>query len=315
MRALNKLKQDGFIYADSTRGTFVSENPPHLTRYALAFQARPVGKSSTGWNRFWRSLHRVAGEINAGDQSKVETFFDINSHTDEPDHRRLLGEVINERLAGAIFVGPVEVMSEQCMQISGLPIVAITAVPKDASYPRVYIDYQSFVTKACDYLASRGRRRVAVLCGYDDGFAGFQEAILARGMDTKPFWQLPFETTRPNAAFAATRLLLDAAHAERPDALVVCDDNMVESALAAVSDAGIQVPRDLEIVAHCNWQELLPTTLPIRRLGYDSNRVLRAAMNAIDSQRRGETHAAWVGIKAEFEDEIITGQRARGVLL
>src|SRR5207249_5277576 len=52
-RALDRLKQDGFVQTSGRNGTFVVEEPPHLTRYAVVFPSLPQG---TGWLRFWTAL-------------------------------------------------------------------------------------------------------------------------------------------------------------------------------------------------------------------------------------------------------------------
>lgn len=303
MRAMSRLKREGFICADSTRGTYVAERPPHLARYALAFQSHPGSTSGAGWNRFWKALINVVTEITPSEARQVALFFDVVDDNHSADYKRLVDDVIEDRLAGVIFVGPIGAMCAQLLQISGVPKVAISSVYEAFEYPRVYVDFDSFMEKACVYLASRGRKRVAVLTPYNSEYAVFERQIVKHGMTTKPFWQLPFVTTMPNAAFAATRLLLDSGHAERPDALVVCEDNMVESAMAAVVDSGMRVPQDLEIVTHCNWQAPVSTVLATRRLGFDAKAILDISMDSIDGQRKSKKPQLWTTVSATFENE------------
>ena len=62
-RVLRQLKNAGFVYASSTRGTFVVDRPPHSHRYALVFKQQP---DSPGWNWFWRMLANQAVVAAAG---------------------------------------------------------------------------------------------------------------------------------------------------------------------------------------------------------------------------------------------------------
>ena len=90
---------------------------------------------------------------------------------------------------------------------------------------------------------------------------------------------------------------------DRPDALIISDDNLVEHATAGIVAAGIGVPGDCAIVAHCNFPWPTPSALPMRRLGYDAREVIRVALESIDRQRRGEPAGTLV-VPARFEDEL-----------
>src|SRR5438045_9168784 len=54
-RALDRLIQDGFIYARGSMGTFVSERLPFVSNYRLVF---PFPESAaSNWICFWVALH------------------------------------------------------------------------------------------------------------------------------------------------------------------------------------------------------------------------------------------------------------------
>jgi DNA-binding LacI/PurR family transcriptional regulator len=106
----------------------------------------------------------------------------------------------------------------------------------------------------------------------------------------------------PETARNLIHLLMQGA--ERPDALLIADDNLVEHATAGLVAAGVRVPDDLEVVAHCNFPHPTPSVLPVRRLGYDAREVMKACVESIDIQRRDGKTAPTVTVKAVFEDEI-----------
>ena len=52
--------------------------------------------------------------------------------------------------------------------------------------------------------------------------------------------------------------------------------------------AGVSAPADLDVVAHANFPEVLPTPFPVMRVGFSIRQVLNTCMDSIDRQRRGE---------------------------
>ena len=70
-------------------------------------------------------------------------------------------------------------------------------------------------------------------------------------------------------------------------------------------DAGVKVPDELEVVAHCNFPWSTPSSIPVHRLGFDAREVLRAALNCIDAMGRRELVPSVTHIPARFENESI----------
>jgi len=61
---------------------------------------------------------------------------------------------------------------------------------------------------------------------------------------------------------------------ERPDALLVSDDDLLEAATQGVLDAGAGA--EVEVVSHANFPYPSTSLFPVKRLGFD----LRAALGA-----------------------------------
>src|SRR4051812_34234140 len=59
-RALQELQRDGFVRVSGRQGTFVSEEPPHLTNYALVF---PTVPGDATWSRFFATLNQEAASL------------------------------------------------------------------------------------------------------------------------------------------------------------------------------------------------------------------------------------------------------------
>jgi len=302
VRAIEQLKQQRFIYAASTRGTYVVDRPPHLFNYVLLFHDKPGHEE---WSQFYWALANQSVEIQEQRNCRITARYGVQNERDNDPHERLLREVATDQYAGVIFVGNPDRISTQCLMMSSLPKVAICGRSDRFQLPDVDIDRSSFVRKAVDFLASRGRRKIAVLSHYHDPvLKGLGEAIQQKGLEYRPHWMLPATALLPETANPIIRLLLSAAQPEQPDALIIANDNLVDEALAAVVALGKRVPEDLEIVTHCNWPTPKGHVIHTHRLGYDVRRMLRECIQVIDDWRAGKETPECVRTPALFENEL-----------
>ncbi|MEM1211557.1 MAG: GntR family transcriptional regulator [Planctomycetota bacterium] len=312
-KAVRQLKRDGFVYSRSTRGMYVSDHPPHLCRYALAFRHHP---QEPGWLRFWWALANQATAWNAQDtqaddapapdspsHSRIVPFFGVAGPEDNANHQKLLKEVEADRLAGIIFVGHPPEISPKLLEHPWLAKVAITTSPACHHLPRVFPDRQSFVDRSLEHLSQQRAQRVAVLTNGHPGFDAYDAAIADAGLQSQPHFRVAASLADPNSAKHIVQLLLDRPADQRPDALIITDDNLVESALAGVLASGLSMPQDLRVVAHCNWPIETRTRLPITRLGFDAAAVLRTAMQRVEALRHDRSVPDATPVPAVFEDQ------------
>ncbi len=302
-RALDRLISDGFVIPRGRHGTFVVDRPPHTCTYGLVIPRR---QGEDGWVRFWTALGNEAVALTRQGSVTVERYYGIDGHQDGDDWRRLLHDLSAQRLAGLLLATvPANGLSETLMMSADLPRIAITLRPERHDFTPLLLDTVSFVDRALEHLHSLGRTRIAMLGvpGHPPEFhKRFAEGLRRHGMNTRPFWFQQVTPSTPEPARNIAHLLLHPGQRDRPDALIITDDNLVEHATAGIISAGIHVPDDCALVAHCNFPWPTPSVLPARRLGYDAREVLRTAMNAIAAIRRGEAPGNLV-IPARFEDE------------
>jgi DNA-binding LacI/PurR family transcriptional regulator len=110
-------------------------------------------------------------------------------------------------------------------------------------------------------------------------------------------------TDFPMWAASSAQLMMRGPASERPDALIIQDDNHVEAATAGLRAAGVSVPNDLTVVAHANLPYAPRAHVPVQLLGYRIDRALRLCMEHIDAQRAGEHLPNVMTLEPEFEDE------------
>ncbi|MEX1015808.1 MAG: GntR family transcriptional regulator [Phycisphaeraceae bacterium] len=310
-RALDRLAAEGFIHARGRRGTYVAENPPHLSRYGLVFahhdsEARP-------WPRFWTALHNEAKRLEQSEPGREVTIFcDADPHGRSAEAQRLMRSVKAHRLAGLVFCfQPNWLSGTPALEESGVPRVAITHDSGLPGVTAIKLDTASLLDRALDVLAEQGRKRVAmVTVGSIYASAAdrerFHAGLADRGMSTQPYWYQVLDVNRPQWARECLHLLMNDGQKHRPDGVIIANDNLVEHASAGLIAAGVRVPEDASIVAHGNFPWPTPSVLPVTRLGFDAREVLRVCFDSIDAQRRGEAvepeAERWVKVK--FENEL-----------
>ncbi len=309
-QALDVLANDGFVLAKGTLGTFVVDSPPHLFRYALVFPRYPSDRVEP-WPRFWAALVNEAMVVERSSPRKVPVFYGLDGRTNTEEYHSLMREVRSHTLGGLIFATqPSAFAGSPLLETNGVPRVAIMRPGWESlGVAAVNLDDSSFVAKALDYLASRGRKRIALIATAGDQTrrAQFGPEMAARGLSGQPWWTQFVPIAPPECASQMAMLLAHPGQSERPDGVVIADDNLVESVTSGLMRVGIRVPDDMEIVGHCNFPWPTPSVVPVRRLGYDSMQTLGACIESIDAQRRGETPPA-VRIPALFEDEVKTSR-------
>lgn len=306
-RAVDQLARDGFVTCLQGRGTYVAENPPHLSNYALVF---PVCPNTGEWSRLYGALAGEAVRIERTQARTVGLFYDVAGHSDDEDYQKLLRETRARRVAGVIFATPPEsLVGMPLLEEPGTPLVAVMSQALAASMPHVAaisLDLDSFITKAMDYFVARGRRRVAVLMlpQGEPIVSRIDAAARQRGLMTRRRWYQSVQREFSGWARNCADLLMHGRPEERPDALFIVDDNLVEHAAAGLMDAGVKVPDELDVVAHCNFPWPMPSVVPVCRLGFDAREVMRQCIDLIDQQRRGEGHLHSKTISAVFESEL-----------
>ena len=183
----------------------------------------------------------------------------------------------------------------------GIPRAAITELELPG-IPRVFPELRGFLNRALDRLQQQGCRRVAIVAlgVFAAFFAHFQTQCRRRGMASRRHWELSLSLDQGESIRHCVHLLLQGPAGERPDGLVIADDNLVPQATAGIKDAGL-APAELAVIAHCNFPWPTPSAVPVTRLGYSAREILETCINLIEQQRRGEVPPSMTRVTAEFE--------------
>ncbi len=311
-RALERLAADGFVRARGKLGTHVCDTPPHLARYALVFPGHPPhNRDGHDVPRFWLVLANQAAVVAQARGLEIEVLYLPREQLDGPAAQALDRKIRAHLLAGLILGGPPGVYGNSFVlnEEPTLPRVAICQ--PDPHYPRVgsiRLAGEQLPRRAMQHLAAQGCRRAAVIANWGQGSDAFVSAAAQQGLTMPEHWVQFVSIATPEAAGNLVRLLLSHPD-DRPDGLFIADDNLVESVAGGLVRAGIRVPDDLRVLAHCNFPAPAPSVLPFVRLGYDAHAVVCAAVEAIDRARTGAA-AGVTDIPVVFEHELVTPSAA-----
>ena len=307
-RAVDILRRDGFVRVVARKATYVAEHLPNRFHFAMVFGSRPSPHGA--WNQFFQTLANAATHYDGSESEprRVSVHVGVDNHAGNREMKALLDAMRTQSLAGLIF--PEEPHGSGLAQTalitrSGVPRVAFCREPCAPEMAAVTFDAQAFRDKALDYLAAQGCRRIAIL----GNFASPQDeslmasSVQARGMVMRPHWFLTLPPERPECARKVAHLLLHPDQRERPDGLVIADDNLADYAQMGVVDSGIRVGEELHLVVHANFPSPAPNLLQARRLGYDAPTILAVCLASLDRLRAGATPDVRV-IEPVFDDEL-----------
>ncbi len=311
-RALDKMEADGFIRSEGRRGTFISSNPPCLSRYAIVFPFHIFSEKQAG--TFWQVLGRLATSRKMEDGKEFSLYMGLNGHIDEPDYKRLYQDLQSYRLAGIIFASGLHLFSntplyKEIFAQKGLPKVAFMSEAAYPTIPALTIDPDDFLRKALDLFQSRGCRRLAIvgtMSGEGDTETFHREPELPaeaerRGMELRPEWVQVMHYRLASRTRQLMRLMFQGPRNSRPDALLIWDSSLVPAATQGISELGL-TSKDITVVGHCNFPEAPKSMVPITFVGFNVNVFLDTCMNIMRRRKEGLSNLNLTMIPLELKE-------------
>lgn len=307
-KAQDALRQEGFVEAARRRGTFVAPRPPHLFHIGLTFDDNAADGRWFERTRFLYAIEREAAAISRATPWTIVPFTDVTRTrrtASEPSAMSDLNErVSRRRLAGVIVTNPYSLNADGFA--SDLPTVGFAGTHDPPTTCVVRLDPRRFIDRALGDLKSCGRKRVAMLTSSTAPQVKLDHlyrAAASRGLRAEAPWVQGVSLEEPHWALHAVRAIFMGRPSERPDALIVADEHLLEYALAGLDDQRVRVGRDVEVVTHCNFHWTPRPVSPVRRLGYATREVLEAAISLIVEHREtGQGRA--VALEPRFEEEL-----------
>jgi DNA-binding LacI/PurR family transcriptional regulator len=303
--AVDELVGSGFLTSRPGDGTYVVDNPPHLTRYAIVFPHEPAMESNTG-GLFQRAVYREAMRFIPTSTRRLEVFSGMHDDPDGGKARALSTAVENHEFAGLIFsTRPSLHMGTPAITHPGVPRVALSSTIAKAAIGYVSPDWEGFYTRAASELKSRGCKRVAVISTNPGAIADHrvETTLRRRGIETRPYWLQYHAAPLPQGVRNCVWLLLSARGKDRPDGLIVDNDHFAQDLLQGLSAAGATPGRDVHVVCHWNFSDAPPSP-GIRWLGFDSAMLIEKCVECLEGMREGSVpQDVQVTVPAVTEEE------------
>ncbi|WP_302116808.1 catabolite control protein A [uncultured Limosilactobacillus sp.] len=216
-----------------------------------------------------------------------------NSDSDDEKILKVVRNLLAKQVDGIIFMGH-DVSDELKNEFASTntPVVVAGSVVNDDSLPSVRIDYQAAAKEATAFLLKRGAEQVAYITGplrysinSGDRLSGYKNALADGNKDFDD--SLVIETDGSyQAGYAKAKEIIE----RGIKAAYVTDDSLAAGLLNGLTDAGIKVPDDFELVSSNDTKYtklvrpmITSITQPLYDIGAISMRLLTKLMDGDDS--------------------------------
>jgi DNA-binding LacI/PurR family transcriptional regulator len=276
-RVVALLREEGLVTDKGDRSLFVADQFPHHNRYLWITSEEP---GSREWTGFLSTLLSVIEHEETGITGTVVPLTGVDGRANNPSYQ-LLCEVLDQgSAAGLLLMNSATVYLLPALQDPGMPRVAISAPLPHAGL--LQLDFDGLIDRACRRVVEKGQR-IAVVSPHANNLVATEQRLHALGVQRERLWPLH---VGPIGSEHVTELLFD--RKERPDALFITDDNLIEPMLAGLERAKMRPGQDVYVLAHCNWPRPYGLDSGVEHIGFDVREVLVTCKNLIDAQRAGE---------------------------
>ena len=212
-----------------------------------------------------------------------------NSDGDSQKEVNVLNNLLAKQVDGVIFMGhhiTDEIRGE--FSRSKTPVVLAGSIDPDEQVGSVNIDYAEATKDAVSLLAQNGNKKIAFVSGAlidpingQNRLKGYKEALKANDLDYNEGLVFEAKYTFKDGLSLVDRILNSGA-----TAAFVTDDELAIGILDGLTDAGVNVPEDFEIITSNNSlltdvarPRLSSITQPLYDIGAVSMRLLTKMMN------------------------------------
>ncbi|HBC85315.1 MAG TPA: hypothetical protein DCZ94_00005 [Lentisphaeria bacterium] len=304
-RAINTLIDDGFLVSKGTFGTQVSTMPPHLFTYGLAI---PQPSTET-WDSFWLTMSDVAGKYDEEGNIRFNIYRGLVSEGRNSDYQKLVYDIESHCISGLVILGAGDIKEGKFIRKTAVPTVLFDEELKIPELSSVCCDYYSFLDKSIEYLSSKGRKNIALLVDikFPEGRINhFHKLIAERRLSSKPQWIQALGICRSSIPWVKglVNLMLQQIDGERPDGLIIANDNHLFSAVEGIVMSDLSIGQDIDVVAHANFPLIHPSPTGVERIGFDCRTLLSSCIENITEIRNGKKPGFVRKVHAVYEKDL-----------
>ena len=299
---LNHLKRDLYTVSVERSGTFVAERLPCRTRIGMVFRL------DENENEFWHKICQAAMRYNRT-HSDYEFIFFRSRILQVPlkeEYHELHDQLRRQMLASLFF--PFVPESKNLLSLLDefpeIPRILFGNQNRENEGPRVCLSPAQSVRLAMQHFKCEKICRVAAIAhGETPQLAHFLKEVENAGLQTRREWLVPVARDLDFAVENFTKLLLSLPPDRRPQGFYITDDHLLSRVQRAVIASGVRVPQELKLVCHTNFPDPTTPVLPVERVGYDVEAIVRAIIRLTDMHYAGVAEQKII-IPAEYERNV-----------
>jgi DNA-binding LacI/PurR family transcriptional regulator len=241
-RAVSELVEEGILYKNTTKGTFVSHSKmtPKITNNVGFFLDEGIkeGISSPYYSLIFNALEK---EVKKNGYNLV-----LFSEADS------LNPLNNQKkIDGVIICGFPRIENTIQELKRSLPIVLLDNLSTDKSIPSVTLDNFNGCSEAAHYLWGLGHRRIGFITGLMDSdicherLAGYTSTLVAQGVKVDDSLIFKGDYSYESGEAAAKYFL---SRKNPPTAIMCANDSMAIGVMKVVRENGFRVPDDISVI-------------------------------------------------------------------
>jgi DNA-binding LacI/PurR family transcriptional regulator len=279
-KAIAELVEDGLLYKQNTKGTFVSHKKLNskITRNIGFFLDEDIkeGISSPYYSLVFKSL-----ELEASANGYNLLFF-----SDFDD----LNPLKSQKKVDGVVICCFPRIEDKIQEIKKyVPIVLLDNLSADKSIPSVVVDNFNGCIQSVDYLLTLGHRRIGFISGLLDSdvckerLHGYQTALNRFGVAEDADLVFNGDYSCESGELGGQYFT---ALPQPPTAIMCANDSMAIGAMKTIQESGFRIPDDVSIIgfddilmASKMFPTLTTNAAPIKKIAHKAIEILISEMN------------------------------------
>lgn len=295
--ALQTLTKEKLLVPRGRSGTFVADSAPHFNEYAVVWSGNPREK----WSYLYKAIKKVVQTLKhcRGDYRIQE--YGQPGQMNMTEYERLFDDVRQRKIAGVMMMPTSFDFSDSPLETKGgIPTIALLSGQARAV---VRVDFGSFYLEGIKALKEKGAQKIAFLCPGEAPLGAVIEevksALRSNGMTCYDNLIQGISTASPEWVHQVLSLMMSGPVSNRPDSLLVVDDNLVPMVTDWLAD---RIFGHMKVAALANAPALPMARVPVSYIGFDATEIIARCIENLKKQKEGK-HPSSVMLKARAFNE------------
>ncbi|HBE00903.1 MAG TPA: hypothetical protein DC049_00295 [Spirochaetia bacterium] len=250
--AIDIIMQAGLLKSHGRNGTEINKNLKKDITIGIAIQSENAKDDS-----LFQVIESVAQDINTSKSGKFKLYYGILQAPESGDTKQLIQDIDAHVISGLILFWPTKEMFNRFYR-NWLPIICTIEDRFYKGCEYLAPNHISLIDKMLNEALRIKRRNVALLTNvkmkktYIDYF---QTAIEQKGLVSCDDWIQGSCLCKKALPWSGkiVELLMKQNFKKKPDVLLVLNESLRDYAVNGIRKAGLHIPRDIEIISHCNF--------------------------------------------------------------